>query len=491
MDSQFTKMECDSSSPELDAELAEDHKLRGNAAYKTGMYEEACENYTKAIFHNPNCATYWSNRSAALMMLQDYTSALDDCTQAIKLDETFTKVYLRAAKCYLMTGNPSLSIDYYRKVLQVEKKNKQALAELQLSQLVQKHLEAANAALESGQFQKAVMFLQKCLEEAPHCISFRSKLAEALVFTKNYNEAQIIANDLLKSDSNNATALYVKAMCYYYQDMPDRATQFFHHALKVDPDHSKSRLALKKAKLLLRKKEEGNSLYREGKHEQAFEVYSEALELDPHNVFTNAKLFCNRALVGSKIGKLEAAIQDCDEAISLDPTYIRAYQRRAKFYQEHGDHDEAVREYNSICQKDPSAENKAALREAKRLQKLAKRKDYYKILGLGKSASADDVKKAYRKNAMLHHPDRHADAEDSVKTKEEQIFKEIAEAYSVLSDSQKRARYDNGQDIEDMMDMDFDPGDLFSNVFGFGFGSRHGASGSHFAFSSGGMHFPF
>ena len=72
--------------------LAEDHKLKGNAAYKSGMYEEAREHYTKAIFHNPNCATYWSNRSAARMMLQDFTTALDDCTQAIKLDETFTKV---------------------------------------------------------------------------------------------------------------------------------------------------------------------------------------------------------------------------------------------------------------------------------------------------------------------------------------------------------------------------------------------------------------
>lgn len=122
-------------------------------------------------------------------------------------------------------------------------------------------------------------------------------------------------------------------------------------------------------------------------------------------------------------------------------------------YQEHGDHDEAVREYNFICQKDPSAENKAVLREAKRLQKLANRKDYYKLLGISKSGSADDIKKAYRKNAMLHHPDRHADAEDSVRTKEEQIFKEIAEAYSVLSDVKKRARYDNGQDIADMVDM--------------------------------------
>ena len=122
-------------------------------------------------------------------------------------------------------------------------------------------------------------------------------------------------------------------------------------------------------------------------------------------------------------------------------------------YQEHGDHDEAVRDFESVCQKEPSAENKAALREAKRLQKLAKRKDYYKILGVNKSASADDVKKAYRKNALLHHPDRHSDADDTVKRKEEQIFKEVSEAYSVLSDPKKRSRYDNGQDIEDMVDM--------------------------------------
>jgi DnaJ family protein C protein 7 len=119
-------------------------------------------------------------------------------------------------------------------------------------------------------------------------------------------------------------------------------------------------------------------------------------------------------------------------------------------YQEHGNHDEAVLDCEVVCQKEPSAESRTALREAKRLQKLAKRKDYYKILGLSKNASTDDIKKAYRKNAMLHHPDRHADADDAVKTEEEQIFKEVSEAYTVLSDSKKRSRYDNGQDLDDM-----------------------------------------
>jgi curved DNA-binding protein len=64
-------------------------------------------------------------------------------------------------------------------------------------------------------------------------------------------------------------------------------------------------------------------------------------------------------------------------------------------------------------------------------------KDYYKILGVDRKASADDIRKAYRKLAMKHHPDRNPGDK-----KAEESFKEINEAYQVLSDSEKRARYD-------------------------------------------------
>ena len=67
------------------------------------------------------------------------------------------------------------------------------------------------------------------------------------------------------------------------------------------------------------------------------------------------------------------------------------------------------------------------------------KRDYYEVLGLAKNASDEEIKKAYRKLAMKHHPDRnHGD--DNKKSEEQ--FKEGKEAYEMLSDPQKRAAYD-------------------------------------------------
>ena len=65
------------------------------------------------------------------------------------------------------------------------------------------------------------------------------------------------------------------------------------------------------------------------------------------------------------------------------------------------------------------------------------KRDYYEVLGVGKDASAEDIKKAYRKGAMKYHPDRNPGDKEA-----EEKFKEIGEAYEVLSDTDKRARYD-------------------------------------------------
>ncbi len=83
-------------------------------------------------------------------------------------------------------------------------------------------------------------------------------------------------------------------------------------------------------------------------------------------------------------------------------------------------------------------------------------KDYYQILGVDRSANADDIRKAYRKLAMQYHPDRNPGDKQA-----EEKFKEIHEAYQVLSDPQKRARYDQlGSAYSNWQQRGGSPGDF-------------------------------
>lgn len=122
---------------------------------------------------------------------------------------------------------------------------------------------------------------------------------------------------------------------------------------------------------------------------------------------------------------------------------------------------------------------------------MAEKRDYYEVLGVSKSASADEIKKAYRKMAIKYHPDKNPGDKEA-----EEKFKEAAEAYDVLSDADKRAKYDQfghsmgpqgfggagggggfyssgGMSMEDIF-AHF--GDIFGGRMG-GFGGFEGAAG--------------
>ena len=88
---------------------------------------------------------------------------------------------------------------------------------------------------------------------------------------------------------------------------------------------------LQKAKSLHSKKASGNEAFTGGRYEEAFSIYSEALEVDPLNKYTNAKIYYNRALVDTKLRKMHSAIEDCTKAIELDSSYLKAYLKRAKW----------------------------------------------------------------------------------------------------------------------------------------------------------------
>lgn len=111
------------------------------------------------------------------------------------------------------------------------------------------------------------------------------------------------------------------------------------------------------------------------------------------------------------------------------------------------------------------------------VKKLAEKRDYYETLGVDKSASETELKKAYRKMAAKYHPDNNQGNETA-----EAQFKEVSEAYDVLSDGQKRTQYDQfghaafeqggggGYGAGGFGGFDVDLGDIFGSMFGFGGG---------------------
>ena len=112
---------------------------------------------------------------------------------------------------------------------------------------------------------------------------------------------------------------------------------------------------------------------------------------------------------------------------------------------------------------------------------MAEKRDYYEVLGVAKTATADEIKKAYRKKAVQYHPDKNPGDKEA-----EEKFKEAAEAYEVLSDPQKRQRYDQfghagmggasgfgggGMSMEDIFSQ-------FGDIFGGGFSDFFGGGRS-------------
>jgi DnaJ family protein C protein 7 len=122
------------------------------------------------------------------------------------------------------------------------------------------------------------------------------------------------------------------------------------------------------------------------------------------------------------------------------------------------------------------------VRQCQEEEKRARKKDHYKTLGLTNKATDDEIKSSYKKLALMYHPDKQRNKTEKEKKDNEAKFKEIATAYSVLINPEKRKRYDMGIDDDDMSGgfSNINPMDIFGSLFGQGGGFSDGfGDGGH------------
>ncbi|KAM0803385.1 hypothetical protein BDR22DRAFT_886759 [Usnea florida] len=471
-------------------------KATGNKYFKAKDYPRAVQEYTKALTVEPRSVTYLSNRAAAYMSANRFEEALEDSKTADEIESQNPKVLHRLARIYTSLGRPSEALDVLDRIASFQTVPQQDRSP---AQAMQTDIKRAEDALREGTSGSMAIHALNQAErglgvgvEKPR--KWQLLRGDAYLKMGNPNalgEAQNVAMSLLRKNNQDPEALVLRGRALYSQGENEKALQHFRQALNCDPDFKDGVKYLRMVQKLDRMKEEGNTAFKGGRFKQAVGLYSQALEVDPTNKGTNSKILQNRAMASIKLKDYKSAISDCTRALTLDPTYVKARKTKARALGESGDWQTAVSEYKDIAESHPDEPGIAKeIRNAELELKKAKRKDYYKILGVEKDANDNEIKKAYRKLAIVHHPDKNPEDESAAER-----FKDIGEAYETLSDPEKRARYDSGEDLIDPSEMFAQQGGGFPMQGGGGmnispemlFNMMGGAGGGGFSFQTGGM----
>ncbi len=111
--------------------------------------------------------------------------------------------------------------------------------------LLEKANDNIKAAFEVFDYRTALYHIEQALKIAAASRILKLSRAECLAFLGRYAEAQNVANDLLRLDSTNVEAIYVRGLCLYYEDNVDKALTHFQQVLRLAPDHAKAKEAFK------------------------------------------------------------------------------------------------------------------------------------------------------------------------------------------------------------------------------------------------------
>jgi DnaJ homolog subfamily C member 7 len=368
------------------------------------------------------------------MSANRFAEALEDCRRAVEI-EPQTKILLRLARIYTSLGRPEEAIETYNRIRPPPSAKDMASAKEMLH-----HVRAAQSAMNNG---TAGMMISHPLDLAERLLApgvskprkwqlMRGEAFLRMGDSNSLGEAQAIGGNLLRNNSQDPEALVLRGRAFYAQGENDKAMQHFRKAISCDPDYKEAVKWLRTTRELEKLKEEGNVEYKNGRYQAAVDKYSAALQVDPTNRQMNAKIYTNRALCRIRLKEYDGAVADCDKAYSLDPSYLKALRTKASALSGAEKWEDVIRVWNQIKEKDHEDRNiDREIRKAELELKKAQRKDYYKILGVEKTADDNQIKKAYRKLAIIHHPDKNPGDENA-----EARFKDLSEAYETLSDPQ-------------------------------------------------------
>jgi DnaJ family protein C protein 3 len=221
----------------------------------------------------------------------------------------------------------------------------------------------------------------------------------------------------------------------------------YREGLKLDPEHKDCKLGHKLIKSIEKKLKKAEESSDKRDFAGAAEHYKAALEIDPYNRMLNRPKMLLLAKAYSNAGQHDQALAVIEKHLEEEET-IEGIYALGQAQQDAEQWEVAVRTFHRAVEfAVDDAQKQEAQQKAKQAQvalQQSKEKNYYKILGVSRSATQKEIKKSYRDLALRWHPDK-VSAED--KEKAGSMFQDIGEAYEVLSDEELRAKFDRGEQV--------------------------------------------
>jgi len=426
-------------------------RSRGEEAFSLRQFDEAVRLYEKATQVEPENGTNFYKLFRVHNRMRKFASALTDIEKALELEPSNSDWRMQKAKLLKSLGQCDRSLVEYQQVMKSASTPPNNLQELMNdASECDEQITHAQTALMNEKYEEAVHFFQKALKHVDGQASdLLLQKATATLHAGDYYSAISDTGLILKSHPKHLEAYKLRGMAYFWLNEHDLAIKHFREGLKLDPEHKGCKEGHKLVKKIDKKKKKGDVAFEAKNFEEAIDHYKGAIAIEPDHV--NFIRPTNFLIIQaySKNKQHKEAVSMAREIVKEDEEDLDALWALGDALTDAESFDEALRVFRDALEAAPddSGETTKKAREkvkqAEVALKQSKEKNYYKILGLPRTASAKDIKKAYRSLALEWHPDKNADNKEEAERK----FQDISEANEVLSDPELKAKYDRGEPV--------------------------------------------
>lgn len=450
-------------------------KLRslGEEALMQRNYEEAESLYEQACKLEPENAVNFYKLSRVHHRMRQLSAALDDLDKAIELDPTKESYLKERASLLVSLGQCDMAVEDYRNMEgggdddvdgggDVREPSEAHYRALQCAN----DISIATEAYLMEDWYQASHYLQQALSYTERAFDLLFMKAQSDYHTGDFYAAVSETGKILKFKSGHLDAYRLRGEAYYRLGEHDMAVTHYRLGLKHDPEHKGCKTGHRLVKNIDKKDRKAQEAADQGNHQEAIDNWTKAMAYDQEHVMYQKNTMLKVAQSYSALEEYEKAVETAEYAIQLhDDNDIEPKLVLGDVLLEAEKYEEALRVYRDAMESSEADGHKQKCHEriqkAETALKQSKTKNYYKILGVQRNAKMKEIKKAYRDGALKWHPDKNED-----KVKAEKMFQDIGEAYEVLSDDEKRAKYDRGEDVfENQGGGGHNPNDRFQQHF--------------------------